>query len=132
VQWNYCRCCYKIWRKISQSESTKYSFFGYMVKFHRLRWDVGRPRSVRNVRIEEQILEVVERYPVISTTRLAARTSTSILLLTVHCKNSSCIPITFSLCIISATRCICIKRILSMDFAAVLQRPYIQIESLIH
>jgi hypothetical protein len=46
-----------------------------MGALHGLRWDVGSPRCLRNVRMEEQILEVVEESS-ISTRSILARTGT--------------------------------------------------------
>lgn len=50
-----------------------------MGTFHRIRWDSGCPRSVHNVQVEQQILEVVERQHIItSSRRLSARIDTSL------------------------------------------------------
>jgi hypothetical protein len=45
--------------------------------FHRMRWGRGRQRSLRYLRMEEQILEVVKRQTTFSTRCLAVRTGTS-------------------------------------------------------
>jgi hypothetical protein len=67
-----------------------------MGTFHRIRWDSGCPRSVRNIGVEQQILEVVERQPVITARRASAHTDTS-LAYTVHYNSSCCNPVTFSM-----------------------------------
>lgn len=64
-----------------------------MGTFHGMRLDVGCPRSVRIVRMEEQILEVVEMQPAISSRLLGALTPQ--VLYNVHYKNSSGLPVTF-------------------------------------
>jgi hypothetical protein len=48
-------------------------------KFRGIWLGIGRTRSVRNVRMEGQILEVAERQPAISTRHLSACTSTPML-----------------------------------------------------
>jgi hypothetical protein len=45
--------------------------------FHGMHWDIRHPLAVRNVRIEEQILDDVERQPATITRSLAARTGNS-------------------------------------------------------
>jgi hypothetical protein len=51
-----------------------------------VRQDAGRSRPVRNVRTEEQIIEVVEKKPNVSTTCLAARKGTSTSRASIHPK----------------------------------------------
>jgi hypothetical protein len=65
--------------------------------FTELGWDCGCPRSVREVQIERQTLEVAERQPTITANSLLAHTATSLLLYTVHYDVSSYIPVTFSM-----------------------------------
>jgi hypothetical protein len=44
-----------------------------------MRQDVGRALTVREVLLEKQVLEVIERQPAVSTRRLASRTYTCLL-----------------------------------------------------
>jgi hypothetical protein len=69
-------CCYKMKRKIPPSDCATSTYLP-VGAFHGVWWDFGRPISVRNVRMKEQIPEAGEREPTISTRRLAAATNTS-------------------------------------------------------
>jgi hypothetical protein len=51
--------------------------------FHGMRWDVGCPHSVRNVWMEEQTLQAIERQSAISNRHHAALTVPSVAF--VHC-----------------------------------------------
>jgi hypothetical protein len=48
-----------------------------LATFRGIRWDVGRQRSIRHARMEEQILEVAGRQLSIDTRRLAASAGSS-------------------------------------------------------
>jgi hypothetical protein len=71
-------------RKISQSEVPDRRTFlsddrrlGEKGTFHGKRWDVRQPHAVRNVWLEKEVVEVVERQPTITARHLAAQPVTS-------------------------------------------------------
>jgi hypothetical protein len=94
--------------------------------FRGIRWDFGCPLSVRNVRMEQEISKSFKDGLPTVTGVLQLVQVPPRLLCTVHCKNSSYIPIIHSDCErVSIRRCICKTWILSVNFATVSLRSYI-------
>jgi hypothetical protein len=89
-----------------------------------MRRNAGHPCSVRKVRVEEQMLEVIERQPAISIRRLTRLKLNFMLLYTVNSRN-----VVVSLLHLLSARantelCTCKMRILSVDSATTGRRPY--------
>jgi hypothetical protein len=117
--------------KITQSESGKSSYFFCIDNRPRnegtsrgMRWDVGHPCSMRKVRVEEQMLEAIERQPAINIRRLTSRRLNLMLLYTVNSRTVVVSLLHLLGARANTARCTCKLRILSVNSATTGRRFY--------
>lgn len=96
---------------------------------HFAEWDVGRLRSVRNVRMEERIFETAERQSAVSTRRLVVRTGisyASVQYMHIRCRHlPHCVCARVSTTWLTHTKCS-----LTVQFSAVGRGQYVHMKAL--